>query len=105
MLGSLLDQFTATTSGWQTETRHDFIEFPQLANALTTAQDPARYDQIIKIQNELDDTTVVLHQTIDNLLERGEKLDNLVERSDDLSRQSKMFYKQARKTNSCCVVC
>jgi synaptobrevin family protein YKT6 len=79
--------------------------FPPLADALKIGQDPARYDQIIKIQNELDDTTVVLHQTIDNLLERGEKLDNLVERSDDLSRQSKMFYKQARKTNSCCVVC
>ena len=43
-------------------------------------------------------------KTIDNLLERGEKLDSLVERSDDLSKQSKMFYKQARKTNSCCVV-
>ena len=46
----------------------------------------------------------MLHKTIDNLLERGEKLDSLVERSDDLSKQSKMFYKQARKTNSCCVV-
>ena len=51
-----------------------------------------------------DETTDVLHKTIDNLLERGEKLDSLVERSDDLSKQSKMFYKQARKTNSCCVV-
>ena len=38
------------------------------------------------------------------VLERGEKLDNLVERSDELSKQSKLFYKQARKTNSCCVV-
>ena len=32
------------------------------------------------------------------------KADDLVDRSDTLSRQSKMFYKQARKTNSCCVV-
>ena len=75
-----------------------------LADALKRAQDPAAFDKIIKIQNDLDDTTAVLHQTIDNLLERGEKLDNLVERSDDLSKQSKMFYKQARKTNSCCVI-
>lgn len=105
MLGSLMEQFTATASGWQTEMRHDFIEFLPLANALKAAQDPASYDKIIKIQNDLNDTTIVLHQTIDNLLERGEKLDSLVERSDDLSRQSKLFYKQARKTNSCCIVC
>eukprot|EP00629_Pelagomonadales_sp_RCC1024_P013217 CAMPEP_0119260014 /NCGR_PEP_ID=MMETSP1329-20130426/595_1 /TAXON_ID=114041 /ORGANISM="Genus nov. species nov., Strain RCC1024" /LENGTH=194 /DNA_ID=CAMNT_0007259427 /DNA_START=60 /DNA_END=644 /DNA_ORIENTATION=+ len=105
MLSNLLEQFAATVPGWQTETRHDFIEFPPLADALKIGQDPAAYDRIIKIQNDLDDTTVVLHQTIDNLLERGEKLDSLVERSDDLSRQSKMFYKQARKTNSCCLLC
>jgi DNA polymerase IIIc chi subunit len=28
----------------------------------------------------------------------------LVDRSNDLSAQSKMFYKQAKKTNSCCVI-
>jgi synaptobrevin family protein YKT6 len=43
-------------------------------------------------------------KTIDSVLERGVKLDNLVERSNDLSAQSKMFYKQAKKTNSCCVI-
>jgi synaptobrevin homolog YKT6 len=37
-----------------------------------------------------------------SLLERGEKLDDLVEKSDNLSMQSKMFYKQAAKTNACC---
>ena len=42
--------------------------------------------------------------TIDNILERGEKLDDLVARSDELSATSKQFYKQARKTNSCCVI-
>ena len=47
---------------------------------------------------------MILHKTIDSVLERGTKLDSLVERSDDLSRQSKMFYKQAKKTNSCCVI-
>lgn len=43
-------------------------------------------------------------KTIDNVLERGEKLDDLVSKSQDLSSQSKVFYKQAKKTNSCCVV-
>lgn len=45
---------------------------------------------------------VVLHQTIDSVLRRGEKLDSLVDKSADLSMASQMFYKQARKTNSCC---
>lgn len=75
-----------------------------LEAVLAKAQDPANFDKITKIQQDLDDTTQVLHQTIDKLLERGEKLDNLVERSDDLSKQSKIFYKQARKTNSCCTI-
>jgi len=35
-------------------------------------------------------------------LERGEKLDDLVAKSQGLSDASKMFYKTARKTNSCC---
>lgn len=50
-------------------------------------------------------TCPLQHQTIDAVLERGVKLDDLVERSDDLSKASKMFYKQAKKTNSCCVIC
>lgn len=43
-------------------------------------------------------------QTLDQVLERGQKLDDLVDKSADLSAQSKMFYKQAKKTNSCCVI-
>lgn len=31
------------------------------------------------------------------MLERGEKLDSLVDRSNNLSAQSKMFYKTAKK--------
>jgi len=45
----------------------------------------------------LDETKIVLHKTIESVLQRGEKLDNLVERSDALSAQSRMFYKTAKK--------
>lgn len=65
-------------------------------------QDPAVADKLTKIQRDLDDTKVVLHQTIESMLNRGEKLENLVDKSSDLSMASQMFYKQARKTNSCC---
>ena len=67
-------------------------------------QDPSEADKVTKIQRDLDETTQILHKTIDGVLERGVKLDGLVEKSNDLSAQSKMFYKQAKKTNGCCVV-
>jgi synaptobrevin family protein YKT6 len=51
----------------------------------------------MKVQAELDETKVVLHKTIESVLQRGEKLDSLVERSDALSTQSRLFYKTAKK--------
>ena len=78
----------------------------------------------MRVQNDLDDTKVVLvscvcatlwkwgwvimssslfqsfsltfsqHETIEQLLERGEKLDDLVQKTDKLSGTSKAFYKE-----------
>lgn len=44
----------------------------------------------MKIQKELDETKIVLHKTIESVLERGEKIDDLVQKSDGLSAQSKV---------------
>ncbi|CAM9378391.1 unnamed protein product [Phaeothamnion confervicola] len=104
MLTQLLEQFNDQIQ-WQSEMRTEALKFGPLDQAIVEyQQDPAKADKITKIQRDLDETTAVLHRTIDSVLERGVKLDELVDRSDDLSRQSKMFYKQARKTNSCCIV-
>ena len=46
----------------------------------------------MRIQKELDETKIVLHKTIESVLQRGEKIDDLVAKSDGLSAQSKMFY-------------
>lgn len=56
-------------------------------------QTPNQADAMLKIQADLDETKIILHNTIEAVLERGEKLDDLVAKSDDLSSQSKMFYK------------
>lgn len=64
--------------------------------------DPKQTDSILKVQNELDETKIILHNTINAVLERGEKLDDLVNKSNALSMQSKAFYKTAKRTNSCC---
>lgn len=53
-------------------------------------QDPQQADSVMKIQKELDETKIVLHKTIESVLERGEKIDDLVQKSDGLSAQSKV---------------
>ncbi|KAF2147737.1 snare-like protein [Myriangium duriaei CBS 260.36] len=103
LLSKILDEFlskypkTSFASGGE-------LPFPQLKEYITKYQDPAAADSIMKIQRELDETKIVLHKTIESVLERGEKIDSLVAKSDGLSAQSKMFYTQAKKQNSCCVV-
>eukprot|EP00565_Helicotheca_tamesis_P000207 CAMPEP_0185741066 /NCGR_PEP_ID=MMETSP1171-20130828/38759_1 /TAXON_ID=374046 /ORGANISM="Helicotheca tamensis, Strain CCMP826" /LENGTH=200 /DNA_ID=CAMNT_0028413009 /DNA_START=617 /DNA_END=1219 /DNA_ORIENTATION=+ len=105
LLTQLLEEFLQTVGdSWKTVTAPESVAFPPIETYLQKYQDPAAADKVTKIQQDLDETTSVLHKTIDSVLERGEKLDSLVEKSDDLSRQSKMFYKQAKKTNSCCVI-
>ena len=105
LLTQLLDEFsTFSGNSWKSVYDPESVSFPPMEEYLVKYQDPASADKVTKIQKDLDETTQILHKTIDSVLERGVKLDNLVERSDDLSRQSKMFYKQAKKTNSCCVI-
>jgi len=106
LLTQLLDEFASSVGdAWKTmDTNVESSSYPPLEDYLIRYQDPASADKVTKIQNDLDETTNILHKTIDSVLERGVKLDSLVEKSDDLSRQSKMFYKQAKKTNSCCVI-
>jgi len=105
LLGQLLDEFTQEKGdSWKAATLPESVPFPPINEYLEKYQDPSAADKVTKIQKDLDETTQILHKTIDSVLERGTKLDSLVERSNDLSAQSKMFYKQAKKTNSCCVI-
>lgn len=80
------------------------VTMPELQEYLQKYQDPHQADSIMKIQKELDETKIVLHKTIESVLQRGEKIDDLVAKSDGLSSQSKMFYQQAKKQNSCCLI-
>ncbi|KAK3110074.1 palmitoyltransferase [Teratosphaeriaceae sp. CCFEE 6253] len=104
LLSKVLDEFLARypRSAWSGSAKE--CPFPPLKEYLTKYQDPHAADSIMKIQKELDETKIVLHKTIESVLERGEKIDSLVAKSDGLSAQSKMFYTQAKKQNSCCTV-
>lgn len=134
LLSKVMDEFLTShpRSAWSSATANS-ITMPELKEYLTKYQDPHQADSIMKIQRELDETKIVLHKTIESVLQRGEKIDDLVAKSDGLSNQSKMFYRktqplsaylsrwrareqeanlhlfsswteQAKKQNSCCVV-
>ncbi|XP_051228510.1 VAMP-like protein YKT61 [Lolium perenne] len=89
---------------WRTAEEDATQPWEYLDDALTRYQDPAEADKLLKIQRDLDETKIILHKTIDSVLERGERLDSLVAKSSDLSAASQIFYKQAKKTNSCCTI-
>ncbi|CAH1181048.1 unnamed protein product [Phyllotreta striolata] len=103
LITKILDEFAAKIPAvnWPTLQERD-VTFPQLNTYLTKYQNPKEADAMTKIQEDLDETKIILHNTIQAVLERGEKLDDLVNKSEGLSIQSKAFYKTARKTNSCC---
>ncbi|KAK1020141.1 palmitoyltransferase, partial [Friedmanniomyces endolithicus] len=103
LLSKVLDEFLARypRSAWSGSKVGEGCPFPQLKEYIVKYQDPHAADSIMKIQEELDETKIVLHKTIESVLERGEKIDSLVAKSDGLSAQSKMFYTQAKKQNSC----
>lgn len=105
LLNKVLDEFAAKypPDGWSDGSQSD-IKFPEGEQYLVKYQNPKEADAMTKIQSDLDETKIILHNTIDAVLQRGEKLDDLVEKSEGLSMQSKAFYKTAKKTNQCCVI-
>lgn len=103
MIGKVLDDFTAKVpSHFWPNTEESAILYTELPATLARWQNPREADALTKVQEEVEETKIILHKTIDAVLERGEKLDDLVSTAENLSMQSKTFYKTARKTNSCC---
>ncbi|KAI1729419.1 regulated-SNARE-like domain-containing protein [Ditylenchus destructor] len=77
-------------------------KYERLPEWLAKWQNPSEADALTRVQDEVEETKIVLHSTMQSVLERGEKLDDLIKASESLSDQSKMFYTQARKMNKCC---
>ena len=94
LLSKVVDEFLTKYPRSQWASSNAELPFPELKEYIAKYQDPQQADSIMKIQKELDETKIVLHKTIESVLERGEKIDSLVAKSDGLSAQSKMFYTQ-----------
>lgn len=93
LLSKVVDEFLTAHPKTSWGTTDGSVTMVELKDYLTKYQDPHQADSIMKIQRELDETKIVLHKTIESVLQRGEKIDDLVAKSDGLSNQSKMFYR------------
>ncbi|KAH8397832.1 hypothetical protein KR222_003541 [Zaprionus bogoriensis] len=103
LITKILDDFSAKVPAGQWPHGTDAtIAFDALPAFLAKYQDPKEADPLTKMQSDLDETKIILKNTIEAVLERGEKLEDMVSKSEQLSMQSKAFYKTAKKTNSCC---
>ncbi|XP_074648645.1 synaptobrevin homolog YKT6-like [Tubulanus polymorphus] len=105
LLSKVLDEFTAKypASTWNSLVENQ-VEFKPCDEYLARYQNPKEADAMMKLQTDLDETKIILHDCLEGVLQRGENLDNLIEKSEGLSMQSKTFYKTAKKTNQCCVI-
>ncbi|KAM6235118.1 synaptobrevin homolog YKT6 [Porphyrio hochstetteri] len=103
LVSQVLDEFSRQVSRteWPSGSPAT-ISYAALDGYLSKYQNPRDADPMTRVQAELDETKIILHNTMESLLERGEKLDDLVSKSEVLGAQSKAFYKTARKQNSCC---
>jgi hypothetical protein len=66
--------------------------------------DILRYFKTKEILQQVNTNKKVLLRTVSKVLERGEKIEELVDKTEELSIQSKIFFKSSRKLNSCCWV-
>ena len=73
-----------------------------MASIIETRQDGL--DIFSTVSHSLEETMVIAHENVNRVIQRGEDIDKLVEKSERLSNTSKMFYKVARKHNSCCTI-
>lgn len=106
LLNKILEEFTTKTnrSVWESKAEESrqkgapaLLDYLVLAEYIIKYQDPKQADTIMKVQQELDETKIILvsrfspsnvlsltsllclqHQTIESVLQRGEKLDSLV---------------------------
>ena len=70
-----------------------------IQHMIETRQDG--FDNISRIKSTISETMVIAHENIDKLLQRGHNIDELVYIIIKFG-PSKIFYKTAKKHNSCC---
>eukprot|EP00475_Leptophrys_vorax_P041241 TRINITY_DN77799_c0_g1_i1.p1 TRINITY_DN77799_c0_g1~~TRINITY_DN77799_c0_g1_i1.p1 ORF type:complete len:201 (+),score=26.98 TRINITY_DN77799_c0_g1_i1:380-982(+) len=95
---------TAEGDAWMRVAADNKKAVPLLDRLLVECQDPASVDKIAKVKSEIEETRRAAATTIEAMLNRGERLEDLAAASNDLSAHSKMFVKNSKDMNKCCVI-
>lgn len=80
VVGEFCEQFPDVRS----VTSSDETPFPKLSKYLEQYKQPEKADPILKMRRDLVDTKEQLHDTVETLLERGEKIETVVLQADSL---------------------
>lgn len=86
---------------WERHTTDTTLKVPEMATLLKKYQNPEEADAISRVQSEIEEVKEVMHHTMEQLLDRGEKLDDIIEKSTDLGRTSRSFLHQSQENNAC----
>lgn len=78
---------------------NDYMKYDMIPQ---NPDDILRYFHQKEILAEVQKTKKVLMRTLSKVIERGENIEDLVDKTEELSIQSKIFFKSSRKLNSCC---
>lgn len=61
-------------------------------------------DKLQQIKTTLDESKVILLDSLDKLMDRGESLNELMEKSDELKNASVSFARKTEEMNRCCYI-
>lgn len=89
---------------WDNIKNDTSLEVASIKMLLKEYQDVTKVDIITKIEQDLDDTKVIMMKNIEQMLDNGEKIEDLVAKTHDLSEKSKDFLRISKKLNRCCIV-
>jgi len=67
-------------------------------------QIPANVDKLCAIRQELDESKIILLDSINRLFDRGAQLDGLVDRTEQLRIESEILRDDAEDMNRCCIL-
>ncbi|EZG63420.1 SNARE protein [Gregarina niphandrodes] len=76
-----------------------------LREFLKEFKDPSKFDAVTSTQQKVDESKKIVQRRLDDVLDNMQNLDKLVEQSDDLSTNTQVMFKTAKKMKKgCCKV-
>lgn len=89
---------------WNKVAEDQDIDFPEFKDIIIKYSDINNVDKISIINNQLDQSRIILIDSIQKVINRGEKIDDLIIKSEDLEIISDIYIRKTKNLNSCCII-